>query len=135
MTLKIDYYRPRYDHVHNMRTITDNINSILERGEKLDALIARSEDLNSESKMFYKTAKKSSGILPSFRGRTSLSSKDTIEEAHSHKTNVVNVLSTTAEAGMSSTSFAIPRRSTIDADVSVHYSTHCVILFLSVPVE
>ncbi|KAJ2859238.1 palmitoyltransferase [Coemansia aciculifera] len=34
------------------------IESVLERGEKLDALVDRSNQLSSQSKMFYKTAKK-----------------------------------------------------------------------------
>ena len=34
------------------------IESVLERGEKLDSLVARSENLSAQSKMFYTTAKK-----------------------------------------------------------------------------
>jgi len=34
------------------------ISSLLERGEKLDDLVAKSEDLSANSKMFYKTARK-----------------------------------------------------------------------------
>ncbi|CAO3592271.1 unnamed protein product [Absidia cylindrospora] len=34
------------------------IDSVLQRGEKLDSLVDRSETLSSQSKMFYKTAKK-----------------------------------------------------------------------------
>ncbi|KAG2226559.1 hypothetical protein INT45_005045 [Circinella minor] len=34
------------------------IESVLQRGEKLDSLVDRSEALSSQSKMFYKTAKK-----------------------------------------------------------------------------
>ncbi|KAI7941155.1 hypothetical protein MJO28_013440 [Puccinia striiformis f. sp. tritici] len=34
------------------------IESVLERGEKLDSLVERSNALSSQSKMFYKTAKK-----------------------------------------------------------------------------
>ncbi len=44
------------------------------------------------------------------------------EKETADEENIVNVLSTTAEASMSSTSFAIPRPATIDADVSVHFS-------------
>lgn len=36
----------------------DTINGILERGEKLDTLVERSDDLSLQSKMFYKTARK-----------------------------------------------------------------------------
>ncbi|CAO3622808.1 unnamed protein product [Mucor hiemalis] len=34
------------------------IDSVLQRGEKLDSLVDRSEALSNQSKMFYKTAKK-----------------------------------------------------------------------------
>lgn len=34
------------------------ISAVLQRGEKLDDLVAKSEDLSSQSKMFYKTARK-----------------------------------------------------------------------------
>jgi synaptobrevin homolog YKT6 len=34
------------------------IESVLQRGEKLDDLVAKSEDLGLQSKAFYKTAKK-----------------------------------------------------------------------------
>lgn len=34
------------------------IESVLQRGEKLDNLVERSEALSAQSKMFYKTAKK-----------------------------------------------------------------------------
>ena len=34
------------------------IESVLERGEKLDSLVQRSDALSAQSKMFYKTAKK-----------------------------------------------------------------------------
>jgi len=34
------------------------ITGILQRGEKLDTLVAKSEDLSTQSKVFYKTARK-----------------------------------------------------------------------------
>lgn len=34
------------------------ITALLERGEKLDDLVAKSDDLSAQSKMFYKTARK-----------------------------------------------------------------------------
>eukprot|EP00957_Ditylum_brightwellii_P163066 12417420-Ditylum_brightwellii.AAC.1 len=34
------------------------IDSVLERGEKLDSLVEKSDDLSRQSKMFYKQAKK-----------------------------------------------------------------------------
>lgn len=36
----------------------NTISAVLQRGEKLDDLVAKSEDLSSQSKMFYKTARK-----------------------------------------------------------------------------
>ncbi|XP_022703038.1 synaptobrevin homolog YKT6-like [Varroa jacobsoni] len=36
----------------------NTIEAVLERGEKLDDLVAKSDDLSSQSKMFYKTARK-----------------------------------------------------------------------------
>ena len=39
------------------------IESVLERGEKLDNLVDRSEALSSQSRMFYKTAKKQVLVL------------------------------------------------------------------------
>lgn len=42
------------------------IESVLERGEKLDNLVERSNALSAQSKMFYKTAKKVSGAARSF---------------------------------------------------------------------
>ena len=34
------------------------IESILERGEKLDSMVERSDEFSAQSKLFYKTAKK-----------------------------------------------------------------------------
>ena len=34
------------------------IDNLLERGEKLDSLVERSDDLSKQSKMFYKQARK-----------------------------------------------------------------------------
>lgn len=36
-----------------------NIDHMLDRGEKIDVLVAKSNDLSSTSKVFYKQAKKS----------------------------------------------------------------------------
>ena len=72
----------------------------------------------------------------SFRGRSALTSKPFSEddEDHDRAQNTVNVLSTTTEASMSSSSFAIPRRATIEADVSFlniyHYRLVTTISFL-----
>ena len=39
------------------------IESVLERGEKLNDLVDRSNALSAQSKMFYKTAKKVCGLI------------------------------------------------------------------------
>lgn len=46
----------------------NTIEAVLERGEKLDDLVAKSDDLSSQSKMFYKTVSfsKTSVILLCF---------------------------------------------------------------------
>jgi synaptobrevin family protein YKT6 len=36
----------------------NTISAILQRGEKLDDLVAKSDDLSAQSKVFYKTARK-----------------------------------------------------------------------------
>jgi synaptobrevin family protein YKT6 len=36
----------------------DSVEQVLQRGEKLDDLVAKSSDLSAQSKMFYKSAKK-----------------------------------------------------------------------------
>lgn len=122
--MKVDYYRPKYvnhqiDEVN--ATMRQNINLMLKRGESLDQLVACSAELSSNAKVF-RSAKKMGRPRLSFRGRSSLSSKEIAEENYPTTTDTVNVLSTTTEAGMSSSSFAIPRRSTIDADVSFRSS-------------
>jgi len=104
-TLKIDYYQPRYY-----------------AEERLSDVECKAQILSLKSNSFLthfkaEKSKKSRGFV-SFRGRSSLNSKPTVEENGMDTENTVNVLSTTTEASMSSTSFAIPRRSTIDADVS-----------------
>jgi synaptobrevin family protein YKT6 len=40
------------------RTQKINLAQVLQRGEKLDDLVAKSSDLSAQSKMFYKSAKK-----------------------------------------------------------------------------
>lgn len=36
----------------------ETISSLLQRGEKLDDLVAKSDDLSAQSKVFFKTARK-----------------------------------------------------------------------------
>ena len=55
------------------------------------------------------------------RGQSSLSSNVLSEEDEDEVSSTINVLAAQTEASMSSTSFTIPRRSTIDADVSLLY--------------
>ena len=40
------------------------IESVLERGEKLDNLVERSDQLSAQSRLFYKTAKKQVSLPP-----------------------------------------------------------------------
>ena len=110
MTWKIDYYRPQYNYHQS---------SDYDRLGKLDELCLQSSALCDMGSAEFSSVSKKSKRFMSLRGRSSLSSKQIIEEEEDHSAaNTVNVLSTTAEASMSSTSFTIPRRSTIDADVS-----------------
>ncbi len=87
--------------------------------------MSRAEQLELNSAQFSLSSaslqsKKSRGFVR-HRERASLTAKPIIEEDEGQTRNEVNVLSTTTEASMSSTSFAIPRRSTIDADVSFFF--------------
>jgi hypothetical protein len=69
----------------------------------------------------------SSYNMPRMRAHTTLSSGMTNEDEQSEGT--INVLSTQTEASMSSSSFSIPRRSTIDADVSSFFYMLLIDLF------
>jgi hypothetical protein len=55
------------------------------------------------------------------RARTTLDSRALSEKDEEKSSELINVLATEAEASMSSTSFTIPRRATIDADVSLFF--------------
>ncbi|PVU94955.1 hypothetical protein BB561_002138 [Smittium simulii] len=65
--LLVDYQKPQQaDVIMNVQQELDEtkvvlhktIESLLERGERLDSLVERSNQLSDQSKMFYKTAKK-----------------------------------------------------------------------------
>jgi hypothetical protein len=93
-TLKIGYEVPRYNYQQGLRGCT--IPTIgFDRSEKLE--------------MFRKST--------SMREKLSLASSALDEADEGSSPGTINVLATQAEASMSSTSFTIPRRSTIDADV------------------
>jgi hypothetical protein len=64
------------------------------------------------------TLSRKSRQLMSIRPTMSLLSHTLNEEDEEQSPSTINVLATQTEASMSSTSFTIPRRSTIDADVS-----------------
>ncbi|UJR33431.1 hypothetical protein I4U23_020876 [Adineta vaga] len=108
-TLKIDYYRPRYNYRNDYDCLAE---SGLEQASNL--CYAGLDEAP-------RAASKKSKAFVSFRGRSDLNLKKTSEE--SENPNTVNVLSTTTEASMSSSSFAIPRRSTIEADGKPHKVT------------
>ena len=59
-----------------------------------------------------------SSNMSRMRAHTSISSSMANGDDSEYSDGTINVLSTQTEASMSSTSFSIPRRSTIDADVS-----------------
>ena len=107
-TLKIGYEVVRYDHDYDRY-----------RGLESARFMSAS-----------KSMKKSFG-LPSLRPRLSFASSGVTEEDEEKSTNSVNVLAAETEAGMSSSSFTIPRRATIDADVSSSLisSTFTIIIF------
>jgi len=114
MTLKINYYRPPYNNYRSTQySCLSEEDCADDDVKQLYACAIADNSLERQKKL---------RRFASFRERQSLSSKNIIEEETSNTENTVNVLSTTAEASMSSTSFAIPRRSTIDADVSFLYS-------------
>lgn len=110
-TLKIAYYQPHYDHHEDY--------------DRLEA--CGLEDLKTSALCDFGldgvdvVSKKSKGFV-SMRGRSSLRKQRIAEEKEEESPNTVNVLSTTTEASMSSASFAIPRKSTIEADVSLDYA-------------
>jgi hypothetical protein len=114
MTLKVNYYqRPNY------RADQCYFSSIAEEADmEDDVCYLQSAGL---AELSVQPSRKRKGFA-SFRERSSLNSKSVDGKETTEAENTVNVLSTTAEASMSSTSFAIPRRATIDADVSVHFS-------------
>jgi hypothetical protein len=65
----------------------------------------------------------------SMRAQSSLSSSALEDVDEDESPSTINVLATQTEASMSSSSFAIPRRSTIDADVSLSFF-FCLIIYL-----
>lgn len=66
--------------------------------------------------------------LTKMKARSTLSSSALGEEKEEEQSSpTINVLAAQTEASMSSTSFAIPRRSTIDADVSSLFSCNLLI--------
>ena len=104
-TLKIDYRYPRSRDYDRIRS--DNLEN--QRYALADCgLMAEAQTFSRKS------------ASRSFRGITNLKSRSSTitEEDDMSRSNSVNVLETKAEASMSSTSFSIPRRATIEADVS-----------------
>lgn len=81
----------------------------------MDDLELQLASCRRESPAFSKSSRKQL----SFRGRTKLNSYDPTIEDDEETPEYVNVLQTTAEASLSSSSFAIPRRATIEADVRI----------------
>ncbi|CAF0995433.1 unnamed protein product [Adineta steineri] len=111
-TLKVTYYQPRYNNYQDYDSLKDGAQYLTAAGLSECGLVESSARKSRKSKPF-----------ASFRGRSSLNPKNILEEDEDETSNAVNVLSTTTEASMSSSSFAIPRRSTIDADGKPHKVT------------
>ncbi|CAF3804223.1 unnamed protein product [Rotaria sp. Silwood1] len=106
-TLKVDYYKPPityYSPTLASRTLSCN----------------DYDRVNCEMKSESLPKKRSKGAFRSFRGKSSLAYDPTIEDEDDESVETkVNVLTSKTEASMSSSSFVIPRRSTIDSDVSI----------------
>jgi len=92
-TLKIDYEKPSY----NRRGLSPGVEFFKE------ATLCKSTRFAVPRRML---------------ASTSLNSSTLSEEDEEQSLSTINVLAAQTEASMSSTSFAIPRKSTIDADVS-----------------
>lgn len=104
-TLKVNYYTPPVRHYDYDRVAPQRLCL---------------EDCALESPIMLKSAivmKKSRSFA--LRGRKQLESKEENSFVDDDEPNTVNVLETKTEASMSSASFAIPRRATIEADVSL----------------
>jgi hypothetical protein len=99
-TLKIGYEVPRYNYDYD-RVFTKCSKSAGFMGS----------GLMSRKSLPYKK----------MRAQTSLSSNGLSKQDGNESSELVNVLATETEASMSSTSFNIPRRATIDADVSLFF--------------
>ena len=103
-TLKIGYEVPRYNYNYN--------NICLAQCAKRSSRFSASNLLPG---------------TPSFmRNRAQSSFTSSATEDFQDQSDIVNVLAAQTEASMSSTSFTIPRRATIDADVS-SFSSNVVI--------
>ncbi|CAF2050164.1 unnamed protein product [Rotaria magnacalcarata] len=110
-TLKVDYYKPpMIYHVPSYALES----SILDESESLDS---------SAGKFMKLSTNRSKGAFRSFRGKSSLNYDSTIGENDEAAETQVNVLTSTTEASMSSASFVIPRRSTIDSGGKPHKVT------------
>ncbi|CAF1298264.1 unnamed protein product [Adineta ricciae] len=117
-TLKIEYYQPRYESRSYDCALLDEGLCDMKYSLSTSGLAAEEVPRSRKAKGFV-----------SFRGRSALASKPLSEddEDYDRAQNIVNVLSTTTEASMSSSSFAIPRRATIEADGKPHKVTIAVL--------
>ncbi|CAF1392753.1 unnamed protein product [Rotaria sordida] len=110
-TLKIDYYKPPVIY-HRQRSQSE--------ANELESCYA----LGKAEMAIRPQMKRSKGAFRSFRGKLSLAYDPTIEDYDEESAETtVNVLASKTEASMSSTSFVIPRRSTIDSDGKPHKVT------------
>ncbi|CAF1079090.1 unnamed protein product [Rotaria sp. Silwood1] len=110
-TLKIDYCKPPVTY-HRQRSLSET-----NRLECYDAVAEQEMAIRPQMKRL-------KGAFRSFRGKSSLAYDPTIEDTDEESAETtVNVLASKTETSMSSTSFVIPRRSTIDSDGKPHKVT------------
>ncbi|CAF2952157.1 unnamed protein product [Rotaria sp. Silwood2] len=110
-TLRIDYCKPIF--THNRRIPRSHT-------QTFDKLQLSECGLMDDSM----SDKRKGGAFKSLRGKLSLDYDPTIEDEGEESADTeINVLTSKTEASMSSTSFVIPRRSTIDSDGKPHKVT------------
>jgi len=116
-TLRVNYYTPPVRHYDYDRIAPQSL--ALEDCALESSMMLKSARLMSKSRSF------------ALRGRKQLESKEESSLVDEDEPNMVNVLETKTEASMSSASFAIPRRATIEADGKPHKVTIGVLDLMS----
>lgn len=109
-TLKINYYQPPPPRRPDLNYVPYSVSPCSDGFDEAE--------LHGGIKM---NSKKKTNM--SLRQRTTLSSESIVEDSYINSDDTVNVLSTTTQASMSSSSFNIPRRCTIESDGKPHKVT------------